>query len=164
MKNILKNWEIFILIISIVAISSALVAEYFFNLTPCKMCLKQRHPYYAIISIVILFYIIGKPKNIFLHITNQIAVIYGLFYSIWHMGIEKGLLNSTSSCSGTLQKTNSIQNLKDQIINQEVINCNEVVWSIFGLSAATINSLLLLSIFIFNSIYILNSFYDSKKN
>ena len=40
--------------VAAIAIVIALSAEYFFNLAPCNMCLKQRHPYYLIILITAL--------------------------------------------------------------------------------------------------------------
>ena len=55
MNYIIRYWAIVVFILSAIAISSALIAEYVFNLLPCKMCLYQRYPYYFIISIFILF-------------------------------------------------------------------------------------------------------------
>jgi len=163
MNYILKRWVFILFILSIIAICSALFAEHFLDLAPCKMCLKQRYPYYAIILLIIVFYFFRKNKNIWLFIINEMAIIYGLFYAIWHAGIEQKILNGPLSCSGKLSKSESIQNLKDQIINQSIVNCSEISWKIFDLSAATINSLVLLLILIFNTIYIYNYYYGSKK-
>ena len=163
MKYYLNKWLLLIFLISLSAIIVALIAEYVFDLTPCGMCLKQRHPYYFIIIASLIGYLFKKLQYGLLPILNQLAVLYGLFYSIWHVGIEKKIFQGPSSCSGTLSKTNSIQNLKDQISNQEIINCSDITWVIFGLSAATINSILLLFILIINSIYIIEIYYGSKK-
>ena len=162
MNIILKNWIIILFSICCIALLTALYAEYFLNLAPCEMCLKQRHPYYAIIIILILFYFFQQLKNIWLFILASIAIIYGLFYAIWHVGIEQKLLPGPTSCSGTLSTTNSIQNLKDQINNQPIINCSDISWTILTLSAATINSVLLLLILAFNSIYIYKNYYGQK--
>jgi len=164
MSLILKNWLSILFILSILAIGSALLAEHFFNLAPCKMCLKQRHAYYAIIPLISIFYVFNKKNNIWLHILNEIAILYGLFYAIWHVGIEQNILQGPTSCSDKLLKTNSLENLKEQISNQAIVNCSDVSWSILGLSAASINSLLLLFILTFNTILIVNNFYDTKKN
>lgn len=164
MSLILKNWLSILFILSILAIGSALLAEHFFNLAPCKMCLKQRHAYYAIIPLIIIFYVLNKKNNIWLHILNEIAILYGLFYAVWHVGIEQNILPGPTSCSGILLKTNSLQNLKEQISNQAIVNCSDISWSILGLSAASINSLLLLFILTFNTILIVSNFYDTKKN
>ena len=162
MKLIKKNWIKIVFIISIVAILSALIAEYYFKILPCKMCIYQRYQYYFIILIVIFFYLI--KKNYFkLHILLfEAAFIYGLFYSIWHVGIEKKILPSLSGCSNKIDITNSLENIKNQILNQPIVSCDEVTWIILGISAATINSILLLSFLIMNTIFIYE-FYNEKK-
>lgn len=163
MNLLLKNWIILLFTLCFVTIIIALSAEYIFNLIPCKMCLKQRHAYYAIIIIIVLFYFFRLLKNIWLYIVIEFSIFYGLFYALWHVAIEQKILLGPDSCSGTLLKTNSIQNLKEQINNQSIVSCTEISWVILGLSAATINSIMLLFILVFNSIYILKNFYDPKK-
>jgi len=164
MNLILKNWLGLFFLLSIFAIGSALVAEHFFNLAPCKMCLKQRHTYYTIIPLISVFYFFNQKNNIWLHILNEVAILYGLFYALWHVGIEKNILQGPTSCSGILSKTNSLQNLKEQISNQAIVSCSDVSWSVLGFSAASINSLLLLFILTLNTIFIVNNFYEAKKN
>ena len=160
---ILRYWFWITSILSLLAISSALIAEYSFDLEPCSMCLKQRHPYYFILAIFILFGMILPLRRIWFYLGVQLACIYGLFYSIWHVGIEKKILPGPTSCSGKLNFSNSAENLKEQIMAKAVINCEDVIWSFIGVSAATINTLLLLLIFIVNAIY-LKKYYASKKN
>jgi len=146
-----------------IAISSALIAEYIFNLEPCSMCLKQRHPYYFILIIFILFSVTHKFPRIWFYLGVQLASVYGLFYSIWHVGIEQKILSGPASCSGGLSISESVENLKEQIIGKAIINCEDVVWGFLGISAATINTFLLLLIFFLNAIYI-QKHHASKKN
>ena len=160
---IFRYWFWIIGILSMTAITSALIAEYFFNLEPCSMCLKQRHPYYFILIIFFLFFVIHKFSRIWFYLGVQIASIYGLFYAIWHVGIEKKLLPGPASCSGGLKTSDSAENLKEQILEKTVINCEDVIWSFFGISAATINTLILLFIFILNAIYIQQHYASQKK-
>ena len=162
MNRILNYWLVIIFILSFIAILSALIAEFFFNLEPCKMCLNQRYTYYTIIFFTLLYYLFFNKKNIFIYLINQAAIIYGLFYALWHTGIEQKIFRGPTSCSGDLIKTESIQELKNQILNQSIISCSDISWKILGFSAANINSFLLLFILIFNSIYIYN--YYNKKN
>ena len=157
-----KYWFYLVTLFSVVALASALIAEYYFDLQPCEMCLKQREPYYVIIAGFILVMILKWQDKIWFYVGVQIVSIYGLFYSLWHVGIENKILAGPSSCSGGLNISTNTSSLKEQIISKAVINCEEVAWSIFGLSAATMNSLLLFLIFIINIIYI-NNIYGSKK-
>ena len=160
---ILRYWFWITSILSLLAISSALIAEYSFDLEPCSMCLKQRHPYYFILIIFILFVVIHTFPRIWFYLGVQLASIYGLFYSIWHVGIEQKILQGPVSCSGGLKTSASAESLKEQIMSKAIINCEDVIWSFFGFSAATINTFLLFYIFIFNVIYI-QQFYAEKKN
>ena len=157
-----KYWFYLVTLVSVVALASALIAEYYFDLQPCAMCLKQREPYYLIIAGFFLVMILKWQDKIWFYVGVQIVIIYGLFYSLWHVGIENKILAGPSSCSGGLNISTNTSSLKEQIISKAVINCEEVAWSIFGLSAATMNSLLLFLIFIINAIYIV-SIYGSKK-
>jgi len=163
MNYIIRYWGVIIFCLCVAAISIALIAEYIFNILPCPMCLNQRYPYYFIISIFIIFYFFKKIPNIWFYILTELAVLYGLFYSVWHVGIEQNFLTGPSTCSGKLEEVNSVIDLKKQILNQAIINCNEVSWSMLGLSAATLNSLLLFMLFLFNTIFILKIYNGAEK-
>ena len=163
MRYLIRYWAIIVFLLSVFAISNALIAEFIFHILPCEMCYNQRYPYYYIISIFIVFYFINKTSNIWLYVLTELAVLYGLFYSVWHVGIEQNLLTGPSGCSGKLREANSVSDLKEQILNQGVINCGEISWSMFGLSAATLNSLLLFMLLLFNTIFIIKIYYDNGK-
>ena len=163
MNYIIRYWGVILFFISVVTISSALIAEYFFHILPCQMCLNQRYPYYFIISIFIVFYFIKKTSSIWLYVLTELAVLYGLFYSMWHVGIEQNLLTGPSSCSGRLEEAASVSDLKEQILNQPIISCSEISWSMLGLSAATLNSLLLILLLLFNTIFIFRIYYDEEE-
>ena len=160
---ILKQyWFWIVSILSLVAIIAALIAELIFNLEPCSMCLKQRHPYYFIIITFIIFALLKWQKKIWFYVGVQLASIYGLFYAFWHVGVENKILPGPSECSAELKLSNNVSELKDQIMSKPVISCEEVIWSFFGISAATINTFIVLAIFIINAIY-LYKLYGSKK-
>ena len=157
---IIRNWTTLLFFISLISISSALIAEYFLNLQPCELCLKQRHPYYLILICLILIFLFKNLNKIWLYLVIQFASVYGLFYSIWHVGVEQKIFNGPSGCASQLIATDSINDLKEKIINQDLISCAEPNWIILGFSAATINTFLLLLFLLFNSIYIYRRYYE----
>ena len=159
---IIRYWTALLFIISVISISLALIAEYFFNLQPCELCLKQRHPYYFILICLGLIFLLKKFNKIWFYLLIQFASIYGLFYSIWHVGVENKILKGPAGCTAMLTNSESASDLKEQILSKQVISCDEVIWSFFGISAASINTIVLLVIFIFNAIY-LYKHYDFKK-
>ena len=159
---IIRNWTLLLFIISLISISSALIAEYFFNLQPCELCLKQRHPYYLILVSLVFIFIIKNLNKVVFYLLIQLASIYGLFYSIWHVGVENKILKGPAGCSAMLTNSDNAADLKAQILSKQVISCDEVIWSFFGISAASINTLVLLVIFILNAIYLFR-YYGIKK-
>ena len=162
---IIRNWATVLFIISFISISSALVAEFFFNLQPCDLCLKQRHPYYLILICLVLIFLLKNLNRVWLYIVIQFATVYGLFYSIWHIGVENKILKGPAGCSAMLTSSESASDLKAQILSKQVISCDEVIWSFFGISAASINTIVLLVIFIFNAIYLYkNNGFKKEKN
>ena len=162
---IIRNWTTLLFVISFISISSALVAEYFFNLQPCELCLKQRHPYYLILTCLVFIFLLKNLNKIWLYLVIQFASVYGLFYSIWHVGVENKILKGPAGCSTMLKSSESTVDLKAQILSKQVISCDDVIWSFFGISAASINTLILLVIFIFNAIYLLrNNGFKKEKN
>ena len=160
---ILRYWHYLLIIISVIAITSALIAEYIFNLQPCELCLKQRHPYYLIVVVSLIIFFIPVFQKLFLYILIQLGTIYGIFYSVWHVGVENKLLKGPSGCTAGLSNSSSTADLKEQILSKQVISCDEVVWSFFGISAASLNTMILLFIFVINGLYTYKLYAKKEK-
>ena len=109
-----------------------------------------------------MIFVLKNFNKIWLYLVIQLASIYGLFYSIWHVGVENKILQGPAGCSAMLSSSENTTDLKAQILSKQVISCDEVIWSFFGISAASINTLVLLVIFILNAIYLLK-YYGIKK-
>ena len=159
---IIRNWYYFLFVISLFSISTALFAEYILGLQPCTLCLKQRHPYYFIVVILLIFLFIPKIYTLYISFLVQLATIYGIFYSLWHVGVENNLIKGPAGCTASLSFSESTTDLKEQILNKQIISCDEVIWSFFGISAASINTLVLLFIFVMNALYIYK-YYGKKE-
>ena len=160
MKIIKHNWILIIFLISFFAIVSALTAEYFFEIFPCKMCLHQRYPYYFIIIISLIFFFIKKFSYIWHLLIIECALCYGIFYATWHVGIEQKILPGLPECTTSFDNTNSLIELKNQILNQAIVTCDEISWTILGSSAATINALVILSLLIFNTTFLIQYYFN----
>ena len=161
MNTIKKYWVVIVLITSVIAISIALIAEYFFEILPCKMCLYQRYPYYFIIIFSLVYFFTKKTPLAWYYWIINFSFIIGLFISLWHVGIEQKILPGLSGCSNIIEKTSSLKNLKEQIINQNIINCDEITWSFIGISMATYNSLLLILLLLLNIKFTLENSYKN---
>ena len=135
-----KKIYLSILVISILALTSAYFIEYFLGYQPCNLCLLERIPYaLSIIIILTNFKIKFNDKHILL-VLIVIFVISALL-SIYHLGIEQGLIEESFVCS----IKDSLNLNKEQLL-QELqkmnISCKNVAFTIFGLSLTTYNILL----------------------
>ena len=135
-----KKIYLSILIISILALISAYFIEYFLGYQPCNLCLLERIPYaLSIIIILANFKVKFNDKNTIL-VLIVIFVVSALL-SIYHLGIEQGLIEESFVCS-----TKDNLNLNKEQLLQELqkmnISCKNVAFTIFGLSLTTYNILL----------------------
>jgi len=161
---ILIKWHYILLTISIVSITLALTAEFFYNLQPCELCLKQRHPYYLFILLSFIALFILPFYRLYLSFLIQLGSIYGIFYSVWHVGVENKLFKGPAGCSSGLSVSSNTNELKEQIFNKQVVACDEVIWAFFGISAATLNTIVLFLIFVINALYIYKNYGKKEKN
>ena len=155
MKRLKNNWTFFILTISFTVICIALIAEYFYGILPCKMCIFQRYSYYALIIISIVFLLLKKQNNRFYFLITEIILIVGLFFSIWHVGIENDLISGHLGCSSSIKDINNIVDLKKHITNTPIIACDQINWAFLGISFAIYNTSLQLILLITNSIFLI---------
>ena len=130
-----------ILLFSIFALTTAYFIEYILGHKPCNLCLIERLPYILAIIIISLGLILKKFEKtiiIFLILIFVVATII----SFYHFGVEKGFFEESLVC----KLDNNITNLsKDELLKElqkETISCKDVSFRIFGLSLATINTII----------------------
>ena len=129
-----------ILTFSIFALGAAYFIEYVLNHKPCNLCLIERLPYLFAILVVIANLTLKNYEKIFLFILSLIF-LFGAMVSFYHFGIEQGFFEETIVCnlnseSTDLTKENILKDLK-----QSNISCKDVSFRIFGVSLATINTI-----------------------
>ena len=134
-----------ILLISVVALSSAFFIEYVLGHQPCNLCILERIPYLLAIIIILLNYKINfLEKNFILALTLVFLVATAL--SLYHLGIEQGFIRESVVCdlnngSNLLTKEDILEQLQ-----QKNVSCQDVTFKIFGLSLTSYNILISLII------------------
>lgn len=140
----MKKLMCFILITSVLAIISAYFVEYVLKVKPCALCYYQRVPYYATIFVSGLGLFIKNAKHIkYLILTCIIIFLVGGGLSIYHVGVERGIIEQPISCAtSNSTKELSIDEVKKLIYSTNETSCKEVSFKIFGLSMAEMNFIL----------------------
>ena len=127
-----------ILIICLVAITSAYYIEYILGHQPCNLCLIERIPYAIGIFLILSIYILKKNEK-FLVLLLILTFIFSLIISIYHFGIEQNFFQESAVCdTKDLSKTITKEDLLKQL-NEKTVSCRDVTFRIFGLSLTSIN-------------------------
>ena len=139
--NKVTNYFIAILFVNILVILSALFIEFFLKVKPCILCIYQRYPYY-IIALLSLIYFLKKDLKIFLILLIILTSLASIILSTYHVGIETGLIEETTSCKTSLNNNLSKDAILKQLESNLASSCKEVNFKLFGFSLASINIIL----------------------
>ena len=141
-KNLLIK---LILSISIIALISAFFIEYILGHQPCNLCILERIPYFLAIIVILLNYkFIEFEKFFILFLT--IIFLFGTVLSLYHLGIEQGLIQESLVCD---LKSGSNLLSKEEILKQlqeKSVSCKDVTFKMFGLSLTSYNIIISLLI------------------
>jgi disulfide bond formation protein DsbB len=108
------------------ALIGAYYAQYYLKITPCSYCLYQRYIFMA----AIVFFAV-KP----LQTLGVLALILGLFLSLYHLGLEHHYWGDIlQKCQTALPQFASSTQLKDFLEKAPVARCDQVNWRLFGIS------------------------------
>tara|TARA_B100000676_G_scaffold180031_1_gene176769 strand:+ start:114 stop:596 length:483 start_codon:yes stop_codon:yes gene_type:complete len=131
-----------ILAFSILSLAVAYFTQYILGHKPCNLCLIERIPYLAALVLVSLIFIINKFERIISGIV-LLFFIFGTLVSFYHVGIEQGFFEESFVCElGTSNLNTSKEDLLNQLKSKTIISCKDVTFRLFGLSLATINTVL----------------------
>ena len=133
---------------SIVALAAAalLVAvfamQYLGGLAPCSLCVWQRWPHGAAVLLGGLAFLPAVSDSgrraLLLLCAAAFATTAGI--GLYHVGVEQGVFAGPSACSGTLSG-GTVEELRRALMAAPVVRCDEVPWSLFGISLAGYNVL-----------------------
>ena len=124
----------------------AYVFEYGMGLAPCTMCYWQRVPHGIVIALGVLAvmpFVAQSSLFIRLMLTlGMISLLAGAGIAAWHSGVELKILPGPTACSGGVALDGSPAALLDQLLAAPIVRCDEVPWSLFGLSMANWNMII----------------------
>lgn len=113
--------------------------QYIGDLPPCKMCIWQRWPHGIAIFLGLLLY--GLPVRPVASL-GFLVVLVGAGIAFFHAGVEQHWWEGPSTCTSGSVAGMSTEDLLDQIMNAPLVRCDEIPWSLFGLSMAAWNGVI----------------------
>jgi len=84
-----------------------------------------------------------------------------MIVSFYHSLVERGLINFEMGCTSMNQDFSNIDDLKKYLDEVPITKCDEILFSVFGLSLANINFLISFLINLLN-LYFFRKVYESK--
>ena len=124
----------------------AYVFEYGMGLAPCTMCYWQRVPHGIVIGLGVLAVMpFLAQSSLFIRlmlILGIISLLAGAGIAAWHSGVELKILPGPTACSGGVALDGSPAALLDRLLAAPIVRCDEVPWSLFGLSMANWNMII----------------------
>lgn len=122
---------------SVALILGALYFQYGLEMRPCQLCIYQRVLH--IVAIVIGAYGIWARKA-WMFALMGVVLLVGAGIALFHVGVEQHWWEGLQSCTG--QTGLSV----DDLLATPPARCDEIAWSLFGISMAGWNGILSLII------------------
>lgn len=111
------------------------------GLAPCQLCYYQRVPYVMAI-ILCAAALLGPAMAQVISAVLMINYMAGAGLGIYHAGVEWHWWAGPATCSAGAGSGGSVEALMAQILAAPVVRCDEIPWSLFGISLAGYNVLI----------------------
>ena len=128
---------------SAAALSAAFIGQYVFGLPPCDLCIYQRYPYLITIALC-LFTLMPtiQPYAFWTFIIITLLLLINSSIGAYHVGVEQNWWTGPEGCTGPSGTPDTLEELRAQIAATPIFRCDEVAFSLFGISMAGYNVLL----------------------
>jgi len=123
---------------------AAFLFEYLGGMAPCSLCIWQRWAHVGVIGAALVGLVLLPDRAGLLLVAAAALASFGV--AGYHAGVEWALWDGPAGCMANLAAGASTADLVDQLLATPVVRCDDVPWSLFGLSMAGWNALVSLDI------------------
>jgi disulfide bond formation protein DsbB len=138
-----------VLAASIAVAGGALLFQYVGGLQPCELCLTERWPYYGAIAVALAALAAGARGAIWWMGLLTLIFLASAMLAAYHVGVEQHWIAGPTACTGGASGAKTAEELMKFLEEQQSVRCDEVQWSLAGLSLAgwnLVTSLALLAV------------------
>ena len=115
-----------------------------FGLRPCELCWWQRYAWMATLALALAAGLGPRRRRPALLALAALATLTGAAVAGFHFGVEQHWWAGTASC-GSGGAAASPEELLRRLLERQPARCDEVAWSLFGISMAGWNGLIALA-------------------
>lgn len=117
-------------------LAGAYISEYGFDLFPCEMCWWQRYPHFAAVALALISFAV-RPRALWIALAG-VAILASSLIGAYHAGVEYGWWEGLTTCAAAVGGGDAL----DAIFAAPLVRCDEVQWSLAGISLAGFNFLI----------------------
>src|SRR5579885_1917371 len=145
-----RDAALLLLLASAALLGGAFAFQYICGLAPCILCWWQRYAHMATIALAVLAIATagrgGSRSGWLLVALAGLSLLAGAGIAAFHVGVEQHWWAGTAECGSPLGTAGGIEELRARLLAQPVVRCDEIAWSLFGISMAGYNFLISLAI------------------
>lgn len=134
---------------SLAILGSAFAFEHWGGLAPCELCWWQRYVYMLAAALAFLGFSLERAGAHFMvrWMMGVLAAVFlvGAGIAVFHVGVEQQWWRGLESCAANDLK-GDIEMMLNKLMATPIARCDEVAWSLFGISMAGYNVLLSLGL------------------
>lgn len=135
-----------VLLGSAALLSGALAFQYGGGLLPCALCIWQRWAHGAAIGGGLIGATTRRPVATLGLVIGILGLLSGVGIAIFHVGVEQAWWQGLASCGGGGSTAATVDELLAQVEAAPVIRCDDIAWSLLGISMAGWNAIASLAI------------------
>ena len=132
-----------VIAVSLGALAAAYIAQVWGGLDPCVLCIYQRYVYGVAFAVGLLGLLVGRSG-----ISRATMALAGLVFLVgagiafFNVGVELHWWRGTAACHAPVFDLNqSLDDLRESMLETKFVPCDEIAWSLFGLSIAGYNTI-----------------------
>lgn len=120
-------------------LAAAFWFQFYRGLDPCPLCLAQRWAHAASLAIGLVTALVATRRSapVLLALLG-LAFLAGAGIAGYHVGVEQHWFESAFCGSGDVV-AQTVEDLKALLMDTEVARCDEIAWSLLGISMAGYN-------------------------
>ena len=134
------------LLLPLALVAGAFAFQYFGGLYPCEMCWWQRYAHMVAIALAVLAFSAAatEQRSRAFTLLAALAIAVSGAIGVYHAGVELHIFQGFTTCSTTATGASTAELLK-KLMKVPLIRCDQVQWSLFGISMAGWNAILSLA-------------------
>jgi disulfide bond formation protein DsbB len=135
------------LLVPAALLAAAYAFQYWGGLYPCEMCWWQRYAHMAALPFALIALLAGGLPDrgrSFVWLA-ALAILASGAIGFYHAGVELKYFEGFTQCTSSGAGGRSVDDVLNGVMNAPLIRCDEIQWSMWGISMAGWNAILSLA-------------------